>query len=182
MIKLLYKSPDEGRYYFTKDGDNVCLLQYPDSASQSVVHVDTIAVFLRKSYDIGFIEDKREFNNIEELVEYAVHDNNEYSSHLRYPKTTYEEKKLRLVYAPRKTVLEYYDRVERMIDAREFDGVSLRLDQLGENHEVQNDKFLIQRLDGLKATFKSARFPYADNERIIKVITDGRLPPNLLAG
>jgi len=180
MLKLLCKSPDEGRYYFMGDGDGVSMLQHPCSPSQSIEYVDKLSDFLRKSIDTGFIEDMREFDNMELLTQYAFHDRNVYSSQTHYAQTTKEEKKYRLVFAPMETVLEYYSDVERMIRLRDFAGVDLFLDQLWECDVVQNNDNLLIKLEELKTAFDSARFPYADKERIAKVFTGGKLKPNIL--
>jgi len=182
MVKLLFKDLPDGKYFFTSDDENIQLLMHPGSQSEYIAHLDAIPSFLRKSVDIELTGDKKEFKNIQELVEYAKDDLAAYAKSQSYGELTEEDIINNFFFAPRDMVLGRFELVRRKIGAKEFKGVDLFLRQLDHNREVQDDATLVAELATLCEEYDNARFPNAKKDRIAKVRPKGqRLPATLLA-
>ena len=121
MIKLLAKNQQDKRYYFCDDENNVYIINVPLKNSE-MQFVDRLSDFLRKSFDSDLVYDERNFNNIEELREYAIHDSvsveRNASLNKKVPLDDF------LLYAPVKIVENYLDLIEEMINAKDLSGIA----------------------------------------------------------
>ena len=154
MIKLLAKNQSGGRYYFSEEDGSVYSIKSPLAKAEKEF-VDSLPVFLRKSFDVDLTYDEQEFESIEDLKAFAISDCAPENRGIS-PKT--QEPLDILMCAPVEIVEEYFSMIEDMIDRKEFAGLALFFRQLSRNCEVLESSSLMQKKDNLKAAFDNARF------------------------
>jgi len=157
MINLLAKNQSSGRYYFCEDDESVYFIKPPLKDSE-MEFVDSLPVFLRKSFDSDLTFDKKEFADLEGLRTFAIRycDPEKRGIQLNNQESLSDL----LIYAPVEIVEEYFEMIEDMISRKEFAGLELFFNQLSKNFEVIANQTLKNKRNKLKISFDNARFPH----------------------
>jgi len=158
MIKLLAKNQSSGRYYFS-NGDGCVYYIKPPLERAEKEYVDTVPVFLRKSFDTDLTFDEQEFSGIEELRTFAMHD----CTPAKHGISLNSEKQDLLTYATVEIVEEYFAMIEDMITRKEFVGLDMFFKQLSRNFELMRNPQLMDRKNRLRSSFDNARFSHIDS-------------------
>ena len=160
MIKLVAKSQSDGRYYFYEEDDIVFMIKTP-FANTKKEQVDPLPVFLRKSLDTDLTFCDDEFDNIEKLRAFAIHDCAPAKRDIKL--NNHETLDDLLVYAPIEIIEEYFRLIGDKISHKEFTGLDIFFAQLSKNYELCKSNILTKRRDELKDAFDRARFAHIAN-------------------
>ena len=156
MIKLLAKNQAEKQYYYTKDNETVYRIRWPIMTSNEE-YVDPIDLFIHRSFDADFDYDEREFNNIDELRQYAYDDSSpDKRGIVLDPDNKHENI---MIFAPKEIVEDYLSRIEKLLSDNSYKGIDILFLQLSKNRVLLRDKSLSERLEELKNKYNESRLP-----------------------
>jgi len=159
MIRLVAMNQLDGLFYYSED-DQVYLLMRPFDVS-SIRLVDTLDTFLRKSFDADLDYEDKNFETIEELINFAkTLPTTEIPFTSRGMLDAYD---YFLEYAPLELVKEYILMVEELINTNDLKGVDVLIRQIAKSYVVVESDELSEKLNNLEKRFEKVRYPYIDD-------------------